>query len=437
MAYSPLFYNALKNNNHHLRVTYKGVQRREKRRLEESNEQAVEEHARKKQRTEERKEARKELAKQQAKRQISKKELRKAPLPKMAMPPPEKLPSKPATPAWQKNIAATIICRECQIDPPNVTEEYSSGDLVCMDCGLVLGDRIIDTRSEWRTFSNDDQGNDDPSRVGQESELSTTPQLQTNISFGAGGAAARDLHRAQNKVNQDKGAKQLGSAYKDIGELCDNWQLTKNITDTAKHLYKMTHDSGAFRGKSQDAVIAGCIFIACRQCNAPRTFRETFALTKVSKKEIGKIFKQLETLFKKENALKAQEQIEKGRAINPDLEHRGTDAAGADKLLFRYANQLQLDQTATNVAVDVAKKMDQEGILAGRSPLSQCAASLYFASHLMGQALTETQISAVLGISAGTIKTVYKHLYQAKDLLVDPKWLKPNHSGDVSNLPQV
>lgn len=34
--------------------------------------------------------------------------------------------------------------------PPNLVEEFSSGDTVCGSCGRVLGERAIDTRSEWR-----------------------------------------------------------------------------------------------------------------------------------------------------------------------------------------------------------------------------------------------------------------------------------------------
>ena len=83
--------------------------------------------------------------------------------------------------------------------------------------------------------------------------------------------------------------------------MCDAWHIPRNVSDTAKHLFKMVSDAGAFRGKSQEAIIAGCIFIACRQCKVPRTFREIFALTKVSKKEIGRIFKALEKFFSESN----------------------------------------------------------------------------------------------------------------------------------------
>ena len=209
---------------------------------------------------------------------------------------------KPKEEPWRENLNMQMICRECNITPPNLVEEFSSGDMVCGDCGLVLGDRIVDTRSEWRTFSNDDQNNDDPSRVGEAANpLLNGSQLETTIAFGDGGSRARDLNRAQNKSTHDKATKSLLAAYKEIGALCDAFSITKIVSDTAKQLFKMVADAGAFRGKSQDAIIAGCIFIACRQCNVPRTFREIFALTKVSKKEIGRIFKSLEKFFATHN----------------------------------------------------------------------------------------------------------------------------------------
>ena len=175
---------------------------------------------------------------------------------------------------WQQNLNQHVVCPDCKTVPPNLVEEFSSGDMVCGDCGLVLGARIVDTRSEWRTFSNDDQNNDDPSRVGDGPNLLLNgDQLQTDISFNDKSKAARDLSRTQNKSSHDKGNKVLLAAYRDIGTMADSHNITKTVADHAKHLFKMTYDAGSFRGKSQDVLIAGCIFIACRQCNVPRTFR--------------------------------------------------------------------------------------------------------------------------------------------------------------------
>jgi len=197
-----------------------------------------------------------------------------------------------------ENLNMQMICKECKEFPPNLVEEFSSGDMVCGSCGLVLGDRIVDTRSEWRTFANDDQGNDDPSRVGDAANpLLNGSQLSTTIAFGDGSGRSRDLQRAQNKSTHDKSTKNLLAAYKEIGAHCDAIGLPKTGADVAKHLFKMVDDAKAFKGKSQEALIAGCIFIACRQSGVPRSFREIYALTKVSKKDIGRTFKALEKFF--------------------------------------------------------------------------------------------------------------------------------------------
>jgi transcription initiation factor TFIIB len=198
---------------------------------------------------------------------------------------------------WRENLAAQLICPECKEFPPNLTTP-DSHETICGSCGLVLADREIDQHSEWRTFSNDDQNNDDPSRVGDAANpLLNGSQLETAISYGTGGSKVRELHRAQNKMSSEKTNKSLMAAYKEIGALCDGFNIQKNVADTAKYLFKTVDDAKAFKGKSQDVIIAGCIFIACRQCKVPRTFQEIFAVTRVTKKEIGRIYKALEKFF--------------------------------------------------------------------------------------------------------------------------------------------
>ena len=59
-------------------------------------------------------------------------------------------PKAPAPPTFGPDLAVRLICPECRDPNPNIVEEFGSGDLVCGNCGLVLGDRIVDTRSEWR-----------------------------------------------------------------------------------------------------------------------------------------------------------------------------------------------------------------------------------------------------------------------------------------------
>jgi len=57
---------------------------------------------------------------------------------------------KSQQPTFGPDLAVRLICPECRDPNPHIVEEFGSGDLVCGGCGLVLGDRIVDTRSEWR-----------------------------------------------------------------------------------------------------------------------------------------------------------------------------------------------------------------------------------------------------------------------------------------------
>lgn len=59
-------------------------------------------------------------------------------------------PTKPQQANYAPDLAVRLICPECKDPNPNIIEEFGSGDLVCGGCGLVLGDRVVDTRSEWR-----------------------------------------------------------------------------------------------------------------------------------------------------------------------------------------------------------------------------------------------------------------------------------------------
>ena len=201
--------------------------------------------------------------------------------------------------AFKEDLNNILICPDCREIPPNLKEEFSSGDMVCFSCGVVVGTRIIDTRSEWRTFANDDQAGDDPSRVGgPQDEFIDNEQLATTVAFSES-KAHKALSRTQNNTNNDKGQKTLMQGYKEIVALCETINMGQNVSNAAKHIFKLVDKYKFMKGKPQEVVIAGCIFIACRQNNVPRTFREIFNLTSVSKKEVGRVFKQLQSFLQK------------------------------------------------------------------------------------------------------------------------------------------
>jgi len=337
---------------------------------------------------------------------------------------------------WREDLNITMMCPDCREVPPNLVEEFSSGDTVCGSCGRVLGERGIDTRSEWRTFSNDDQGNDDPSRVGDAANpLLHGSQLQTEIGFGDGGLRVRELSRAHNKSNHDKANKSLQSAYSHITTLCDSANISKPTAETTKMLYRLTDDAKLFKGKSQDAVIAGCLFIACRQNSQQRSFREIFKMTNVSKKEVGRTFKALETFLQNKKKLESGPKVAGNGAILDTSNFSTGGSTSAENLMPRACAKLGLNRETQLIAEDCARVVNEHGIAAGRSPLSIAGACLYLVSNLMGQGKTPKEIGQAVEVSDGTIRTAYKLMYAKSKLIIQDYWL--TKGGDISRIPQA
>jgi transcription initiation factor TFIIB len=320
------------------------------------------------------------------------------------------------------DLAVRLICPECRDPNPNIVEEFGSGDLVCGNCGLVLGDRIVDTRSEWRTFANDE--GDDPSRVGAASDplLEGMEQLDTVISFRDGGSGiARELQRAASRSQSSRAERNLLTAFRDISNWCDQFSLPKTISDIAKQLYKRSDEEKLLRGKPLDAVIAACIFIACRQAHVPRTFREICNLTHVSKKTLGQCYKALEQAFN----------------LTPGASAHATSASsttGPENLLVRYCNHLDLPPNVQSICGDVIVAARKYGIADGRSPVSIAGGAIYFTCHLLGKVKSVRDISAVAGVSESTIKLVYRLYWADREKLVKKEWIEDGRA-DLERLP--
>ena len=170
-------------------------------------------------------------------------------------------------------------------------------------------------------------------------------------------------------------------------------------------------------------------------------------LTKVSKKEIGRVFKLLEHfLMKREKERENQpHSLPGGESLNPLLTlaevqelllsahalgqiahndaYKGSGTADPADLCSRYCSILLMDIRTTNVAMELATKTNSTGSLAGRSPLSTAAACIYMAGHLMGQPKSAKEIQTVAGVSDSTIRHAYKLLYGDKEKIISEEIL--------------
>ncbi|CAN1745761.1 Transcription initiation factor IIB-2, partial [Linum perenne] len=252
-------------------------------------------------------------------------------------------------------------CSDCKRQT-EVVFDHSAGDTVCSECGLVLESHSIDETSEWRTFANE-SGDNDPVRVGGPTNpLLADGGLSTVIAKPNGASGdflSSSLGRWQNRgSNPDRG---LILAFKTIATMSDSVSFHFYLKDRANEIFKRVEDQKSSRGRNQDALLAACLYIACRQEDKPRTVKEICSVANgATKKEIGRA---------KEYIVK-QLGLETGQSVEMGTIHR------------RFCSNLGMTNQAMKAAQESVQKSEEFDIRNRRSPISIAAAVIYIITQL-------------------------------------------------------
>ncbi|OWM67262.1 transcription initiation factor IIB-2 [Punica granatum] len=305
------------------------------------------------------------------------------------------------------------FCSDCK-KHTEVVSDHSAGDTVCSECGLVLESHSIDETSEWRIFANE-SGDNDPVRVGGPTNpLLTDGGLSTVIAKPNGTTGeflSSSLGRWQNRgSNPDRG---LRLAFKTIATMSDRLGLVATIKDRANEIYKKVEDQKSSRGRNQDALLAACLYIACRQEDKPRTVKEICSVANgATKKEIGRA---------KEYIVK-QLGLEKGQSVEMGAIH-------AADFMRRFCSNVGMNNQAVKAAQEAVQKSEEFDIR--RSPISIAAAVIYIITQLSDEKKPLRDISLATGVAEGTIRNSYKDLYPHISKII-PSWYAKEE--DLKNL---
>jgi transcription initiation factor TFIIB len=346
---------------------------------------------------------------------------------------------------WKQDLNILLICPDCDENPPNLVEEFAAGDTVCGSCGRVLAEHTLDTRSEWRNFSNDNEEHGDPSRVGDGGNpLLQGSQLYTSIAGEDNkGQNSLNLLRAQQQTSLHKQNKKFQHVFAQIDNFCEIGSINKTTADTAKHFYtKVMKAEVKLVKNKQLETIASCILLAGRQGaeGSSRSIKEVVKMTGLkSKNGMNKVFTNIQVFLKDENRKGAnQARVASNGAVlsgAPVVTSITNKASEISSLVIRFAPRLQISRSTCMIAEEIARKVTSDGItsLAGRNPFSVAGAVIYFACHLMLQARTAQHIGHILGISSRTIQLVYDRIYPQRNEIFVEAWLA--RGANMANLP--
>ncbi|BFZ20126.1 hypothetical protein BsWGS_23165 [Bradybaena similaris] len=134
----------------------------------------------------------------------------------------------------------TIFCRDHETAV--LVDDYKTGDVICPECALVVGDRFLCC-----------------------DDMTDEPNDEDDYKYCNG---------------------RVRAAYLDLAEMAERLNAPQILLDISWRLYKDVHKLTPLRTYSRNTLMATCMYIACRQEGVPRTIKEICGVTDVSSQDM-------------------------------------------------------------------------------------------------------------------------------------------------------
>jgi transcription initiation factor TFIIB len=293
-------------------------------------------------------------------------------------------------------MQTSIICSICS-DGQMVTDP-ESGEVICRNCGIVMLDKIQESRPEWRAFNADDSN--DRSRTGTPRSLARHDMgLSTVIGRADKDASGNRIDismrstmnrlrawdfRTQAYTPTDRNLRQ---AFRELERLKDKLGLLDVIIEKTAYIYRKAQERGLVRGRTISSVLAAATYIACREIGTSRTLKDIASTSNIKRKDIARTYRLL--------ILELNYKIP---MIDPV------------KCIVRVANKANLSEKTKRQAMDIMHRVTRSGISAGKDPMGLAASVLYLSCLNMGESRTQSDIADAAGVTEVTVRNRYKNL---------------------------
>lgn len=283
--------------------------------------------------------------------------------------------------------------------------DAARAEVSCDTCGLVVQENMIDSGPDWRSFA-------DSGKASQE-RAAPLSNLQHDYGFGtvmwgntdAHGRSVQSSNMPQLKRMQkwDRRSKfrrgterNLATALTEIRRMAGSLDVPKSVQEIAGRYYRSAAEKNLIRGRSIDSVAAASLYAALRMSGVPRSLEEIAAVSKVDRREIGRVYKVVAH--------------ELGLTLAP---------VTPQSYIPRFASRLRIKPETEALSLNFVKEAVLREVVSGKDPKSVAAAALYIACILKGEPRTQRDVSEATGVTEVTIRNRYKELVTALGITFD------------------
>jgi transcription initiation factor TFIIB len=274
-----------------------------------------------------------------------------------------------------------------------------------------LSDKASETRAEWRDFGSE---SDKRIRTGMHTSLARHDMgLSTTIGKTNRDASGRLLdvntryminrlrtwdHRIQLDAPSDRG---LEKAFDELHRIRAKLGLSDTMVEKTAYIYRKAHDKKMVRGRSISALLGACVYLACRELDAPVTLKDITAVSNIKRRDVSRYYRLLLT-----------ELDIKVPLIDPM------------KCVIKIANKTQINEKIRRQAISLMRDIAGTKVQIGKAPMCFAATVLYIACRKSCSGMTQRTIAEAAGVTEVSIRNrvreFTKELDSIKTLAVSP-----------------
>ena len=281
---------------------------------------------------------------------------------------------------------------KCQLDTcktyPIITDS-ERGEMFCGGCGLVLVQNIADTSHESNGYSQEDfmkltRTGPAMSLTMHDKGLSTV--IGANKDFSGNALSSKTKYefnrlRVWDQRSKSRSTATLSKAFTLLNGMKTKLGISDNVVENAAYIYRKIVSAKLTRGRTMASLVSASLYAACRENNLPRTLDDIANAGNIERRILSR---DLRTIIKKLGLNLNQYDI--------------------SSFISKISNNMNLKEKTKRDAFDILKRCEPEGIIAGKHPVAQAAASLYIACIINGEKISQKKFSKESGVSDVTIR---------------------------------
>ena len=281
---------------------------------------------------------------------------------------------------------------KCQLDTcktyPVITDS-DRGEIFCGGCGLILVQNLDDTSYENHSYNSEDFMKN--ARTGPATSLTMFDKglstvIGTNKDSSGNNLSSKTKFefnrlRTWDQRSKSRSTSSLSKAFTLLHGIKTKIGVHDNVVENAAYIYRKAVNAKLTRGRTMASLISASLYASCRMNNIPRTLDDIAEAGNVERRILSR---DLRTIIKK---------------LGLNLNQYDTTS-----FIVKISNNMNLSEKTKRSAFEILKKCEEKKITAGKHPVAQAAASLYIASILNGEKISQKKFSNESGVSDVTIR---------------------------------